>query len=92
MDRAIRPISARMGGVEIVVSAAARRGIRRKVRQASVVVGWVSGILALTCAAVAVLQSVLLWPVLVCGGIAGFVVWRGTNHVKEHARRDRNED
>lgn len=27
MDRAIRPISARLGGVEIVVSAAARRGM-----------------------------------------------------------------
>ena len=76
MDRAIKPVCARIGGVEIRVSAEARRGIRRRVRQAVVVAGYVAGISAAALSALAVVQSSLLWPVVVCGGAAGVVLWR----------------
>lgn len=76
MDRAIRPITAHIGGVSVYVSAATRKAIRRRARQAAVIGGYVSGIAAATCAAVAVMQSNLLWPVVICGAVAGVVLWR----------------
>lgn len=76
MDRAIKPITAQIGGVEIRIGSEVRRKIRRMARQAAVIGGWVSGCAAVTCAAVAVLQSSLLWPVVVCGAVAGVVLWR----------------
>lgn len=76
MDRAIKPITARIGGVEIIVSAQARRGIRRRARQAAVVIGYVAGIGAGAMAAVAVAQSTLLLPVLACAAVTAAVAWR----------------
>lgn len=76
MDRAIRPITANIGGVSVYVSTATRKAIRRRARQAAVIGGYVAGVAGATCAAVAVLQSSLLWPVVVCGTVAGVVCWR----------------
>ena len=76
MDKAIKPITANFGGVSVYISANTRRKIRRMARQAAVIGGWASGCAAVTCAAVAVLQSSLLWPVVVCGAVAGVVCWR----------------
>lgn len=76
MTRAMKPVSASVGGVEIVVTEAARRRVRRAARAAAVIGGWVSGCAAVTCAAVAVMQSNLLWPVVICGAVAGVVCWR----------------
>jgi hypothetical protein len=76
MDRAIKPITANIGGVSIYVSAATRKAIRRRARQAFVIGGYVAGIGAATMAGVAVLQSSLLWPVVICGAVAGVVLWR----------------
>lgn len=76
MDRAIKPISARIGGVSVYVSAATRKAIRRRARQAAVAAGYVAGIGAATMAGVAVLQSGLVIPILACGGVAGVVIWR----------------
>lgn len=76
MDRAIKPISARIGGVEIVVSEAARRRIRRAARAAAVIGGYAAGVAAFVMLCVAVAQSALLWPVVVCGAVAGVVCWR----------------
>ena len=74
--RAIETVTARMGGVEIVVHPSARRRVRRAARAASVVVGYAAGIASVTCAVVAVAQSALVWPVVVCGGVAASVAWR----------------
>ena len=71
MDRAMKPITANVGGVTITVSTHTRKAIRRRARQAAVIGGYVAGIAAATCAAVAVLQSNLLWPVVICGAVAG---------------------
>lgn len=76
MDKAIRPITANLGGVSVYIGANTRRKIRRMARQAAVIGGWVSGCAAVTCAAVAIMQSSLLWPVVVCGAVAGVVCWR----------------
>lgn len=76
MDRAIKPISARIGGVEIRISAEARRGIRRRARQAAVVAGYVAGISAAVLIGVAVLQSSLIFPILVCAAVTAGVAWR----------------
>lgn len=76
MDRAIKPISARIGGVEIVVSEAARRRVRRAARAAAVIGGYAAGIAAFVMLCVAVAQSALLWPVIGCAGVAGMVAWR----------------
>lgn len=76
MDRAIKPISARIGGVEIRVSAEARRGIRRRARQAAVVAGYLAGISAAAMIGLAVLQSSLVLPILVCSAVTAGVVWR----------------
>lgn len=76
MDRAIKPITAQIGGVSVYVSTATRKAIRRRARQAAVIGGYVAGIGAATMAAVAVMQSSLLWPVVICGAVAGVVLWR----------------
>lgn len=76
MDRAIKPITATLGGVSVYISAGTRKAIRRKARQAAVAGGYAAGIAAATMAAVAILQSSLLWPVVLCGAVAGVVCWR----------------
>lgn len=76
MDRAIKPISARIGGVEIVVTESARRRIRRAARAAAVIIGYAAGVAAFVMLCVAVTQSALLWPVVGCAGVAGIVAWR----------------
>ena len=76
MDREIKPITAQIGGVSVYVSTATRKAIRRRARQAAVIGGYVAGIAGATMAGVAVLQSSLLWPVVVCGAVAGVVCWR----------------
>lgn len=76
MDRAIRPITAQIGGVSVYVSTATRKRIRRRARQASVIGGYAAGVACATMAAVAIVQSSLLLPVAVCAGVAAVVVWR----------------
>lgn len=68
MTRSIKPVAASIGGVEIVVTPAARRKVRRTARAAAVAGGYAAGIAAIVCTLVAVVQSALLWPVMLCGG------------------------
>ena len=76
MTRAMKPVSASVGGVEIVVTESARRRIRRAARAASVISGYTAGVAAFVMLCVAVAQSALLWPVVGCAGVAGIVAWR----------------
>ena len=76
MDRAIKPISARIGGVEIRIGSEVRRKIRRAARAAAVIVGYAAGVAAFVMLCVAVAQSELIWPVVCCGAVAGVVLWR----------------
>lgn len=76
MTRAMRPLTANVGGVEIYVSTDARRRIRKRARQAAVIGGYVCGVAGATMAGMAILQSSLLLPMAVCAGVAGVVVWR----------------
>lgn len=76
MTRTMRPLTANVGGVEIYISTDARKRIRRRARQASVIGGYAAGVGAATMAGVAVLQSNLLWPVVICGAVAGVICWR----------------
>lgn len=76
MDRAIKPITASIGGVEIRIGSEVRRKIRRAARAAAVIVGYAAGVAAFVMLCVAVAQSALLWPVVVCGAVAGVVCWR----------------
>lgn len=76
MTRAMKPVSASVGGVEIVVTESARRRIRRAARAAAVIGGYTAGVAAFVMLCVAVAQSALLWPVVGCGAVAGVVLWR----------------
>ena len=76
MTRAMKPVSASVGGVEIVVTESARRRIRRAARAAAVISGYTAGVAAFVMLCVAVAQSALLWPVVGCGAVAGMVCWR----------------
>lgn len=76
MTRAMKPVSASVGGVEIVVTESARRRIRRAARAAVVISGYTAGVAAFVMLCVAVAQSELLWPVVGCAGVAGMVAWR----------------
>ena len=76
MIRAMKPVSASVGGVEIVVTESARRRIRRAARAAAVISGYTAGVAAFVMLCVAVAQSALLWPVVGCGAVAGVVAWR----------------
>ena len=76
MTRAMKPVSASVGGVEIVVTESARRRIRRAARAAAVISGYTAGVAAFVMLCVAVAQSELLWPVVCCAGVAGIVAWR----------------
>lgn len=76
MTRSIKPVAASIGGVEIVVTPAARRKVRRTARAAAVAGGYAAGIAAIVCTLVAVVQSALLWPVMLCGGVAVCVAVR----------------
>ena len=76
MDRAIKPITASIGGVEIRIGSEVRRKIRRTARAAAVIVGYTAGVAAFVMLCVAVAQSTLLWPVVGCAGVAGMVAWR----------------
>lgn len=76
MVKTLEPITANIGGVIITVSAHTRNVLRKRVRQAAVVIGYVAGICAAAMAALAVLQSTLVLPVLACAAVAGVVVWR----------------
>ena len=76
MTRAMKPVSASVGGVEIVVTETARRRIRRAARAAAVISGYTAGVAAFVMLCVAVAQSELLWPVVGCAGVAGIVAWR----------------
>ena len=76
MTRAMKPVSASVGGVEIVVTELARRRIRRAARAAAVISGYAAGVAAFVMLCVAVAQSALLWPVVGCSAVAGVVLWR----------------
>lgn len=76
MTRTMKPVSASVGGVEIVVTESARRRIRRTARAAAVIVGYTAGVAAFVMLCVAVAQSALFWPVVGCAGVAGIVAWR----------------
>ena len=76
MDRAIKPITASIGGVEIRIGSEVRRKIRRAARAAAVIGGYAAGVAAFVMLCVAVAQSALLWPVVVCGAVAGIICWR----------------
>lgn len=76
MTRAMKPVSASVGGVEIVVTEAARRRVRRAARAAAVIGGYAAGIAAFVMLCVAVAQSGLVIPILACGGVAAAVIWR----------------
>ena len=76
MDRAIKPITASIGGVEIRIGSEVRRKIRRAARAAAVIGGYAAGVAAFVMLCVAVTQSALLWPVVGCAGVAGIVAWR----------------
>ncbi len=76
MTRSIKPMAATLGGVEIMVTPAARRRVRRAVRAASVAAGYAAGIAAVTMLCVAAAQSALLWPIVACTGVAAAVTWR----------------
>lgn len=76
MDRVIKPITASIGGVEIRIGSEVRRKIRRAARAAAVIVGYAAGVAAFVMMCVSVAQSALLWPVVVCGAVAGVVCWR----------------
>ena len=76
MDRAIKPITASIGGVEIRIGSEVRRKIRRAARAAAVISGYAAGVAAFVMLCVAVAQSALLWPVVVCGAVARVVCWR----------------
>lgn len=76
MTRSIKPVSASVGGVEIVVTADARRRVRRAARACAVIAGYAAGIAGVACAAVAIVSSVLVWPVVACGAVAAGVLWR----------------
>ena len=76
MIRAMKPVSASVGGVEIVVTESARRRIRRAARAAAVIGGYAAGVAAFVMLCVAVAQSALFWPVVVCGAVAGIICWR----------------
>lgn len=76
MDRVIKPITASIGGVEIRIGSEVRRKIRRAARAAAVIGGYTAGVAAFVMLCVAVAQSALLWPVVVCGAVAGVVCWR----------------
>lgn len=76
MDRVIKPITASIGGVEIRIGSEVRRKIRRAARAAAVIGGYAAGVAAFVMLCVAVAQSALLWPVVVCGAVAGVVCWR----------------
>lgn len=76
MTRAMKPVSASVGGVEIVVTEAARRRVRRAARAAAVIGGYAAGVAAFVMLCVAIAQSELLWPVVGCAGVAGVVAWR----------------
>lgn len=76
MTRKIMPVTTSIGGVEIVVTTATRHKVRRMARAAAVVTGYTAGIAAIVCTLVAVVQSALLWPVMLCGGVAVCVAVR----------------
>ena len=76
MTKKIMPVTTSIGGVEIVVTTATRHKVRRMARAAAVVTGYTAGIAAAVCTLVAVVQSALLWPVMLCGGVAAWVAWR----------------
>ena len=76
MTRSIKPVAASIGGVEIVVTPAARRKVRRMARAAAVTGGYAAGIAAAVMLCVAAAQSALVWPIVVCGGVAVCVAVR----------------
>ncbi len=76
MTRSIKPVAASIGGVEIVVTPEARRKVRRTARAAAVVGGYTAGIAAAVMLCVAAAQSALVWPIVVCGGVAVCVAVR----------------
>ena len=76
MTRAMKPVSASVGGVEIRIGSEVRRKIRRAARAAAVIGGYTAGVAAFVMLCVAVAQSALLWPVVGCAAVAGVVAWR----------------
>ena len=76
MTRSIKPVAASIGGVEIVVTPAARHKVRRMARAAAVAGGYAAGIAAAVMLCVAAAQSALVWPIVVCGGVAVCVAVR----------------
>ena len=76
MTRSIKPVAASIGGVEIVVTTATRHKVRRMARAAAVVTGYTAGIASVVMLCVAAAQSSLVWPIVVCCGVAVCVAVR----------------
>ena len=76
MTRRLKPIAVSVGGVNIMVTPQARKRVRRAPRAAAVVGGYAAGVAAVVMLCVAAAQSVLLWPIVLCGGIACVVTLR----------------
>ena len=76
MTRKMRAVTTSIGGVKIVVTPAARRKVRRTARAAAVAGGYAAGIAAAVMLCVAAAQSALVWPIVVCGGVAVCVAVR----------------
>ena len=76
MTRALKTVTASAHGVSIMVTPQARRRVRRAVRAAAVVGGYMAGIAAVVMLCVAAAQSELRWPIVICGGVAAAVVYR----------------
>ena len=76
MTRSIKPVAASIGGVEIVVTPAARRRVRRAARMGMVAVGYAAGLTAAVLLCAAAVQSALLGPIVLCGSVACIVTLR----------------
>ena len=76
MTRKMRAVTTSIGGVEITVTPAARRRVRRAARMGMVAVGYAAGIAAAVLLCAAAVQSALLGPIVLCGSVACIVTLR----------------
>lgn len=76
MTRKMRAVTTSIGGVEITVTPAARRRVRRAARMGMVAVGYAAGIAAAVLLCAAAVQSALLGPVAICAAVAAGVAVR----------------
>mgnify|MGYP001625788864 CR=1 FL=1 len=78
MTRKMRAVTTSIGGVEIVVTdiAPGYDHITAAAIPAAVAGGYAAGIAAAVMLCVAAAQSALVWPIVVCGGVAVCVAVR----------------